>query len=121
MNIIQAKKKYFQITIVKIAEHFQVSANCANYMYHRAYRSKYKGSKYLPWTVNLQNALIKADYAYGFNWSKLQFGLEEEVLSKFGIDIDTQFCASEQKNVDEWKTVSNRDLRNLLKRCGLII
>ena len=77
------------IRIKSISEYLGVSKEASLYIYLRKKRSMKKKSdpKYLRWSIQLQNALVKADKCIGFNWKNLQFGQEENELIKHGIAI----------------------------------
>lgn len=66
--------------IAFIMRYFNVSELCAQYMYHRAYRSKMYGANYLPWDTLLQNAIVRADRHPNFDWNAMQFGEERDYL-----------------------------------------
>jgi len=110
-----ASEKY-QATIKELTEYFGVSQICAQYLYHRALRSKRKDDRFLPWNIKLQNALVKADKCLGINWEKVFFGQEEEYLLLHGIKVDDQLNAvfrwtaleESEESDPEWTLVVNK-------------
>ena len=79
----------FDVRVDAISEYLGISKEAALYIYLRKKRSwkKHNDHKYLRWSIQLQNALVKADKCIGFDWQKLQFGEEETELIKHGITI----------------------------------
>lgn len=71
-----------------------VSRGAAIFIYHRKRRGKpfhHPGDpKYLHWSTELQNALVKADKCIGWDWEHLQFGREIDALEEQGIYLDEQ-------------------------------
>lgn len=88
-----------------ISEHFDISKQCAEYMYYRRKRGRpwYKpgDNKYLEWTPELCQALITADKTIGFDWPKLEFGNEEDYLMIYGIMLDTSFLVNNSREKQE--------------------
>lgn len=73
-----------------ISEYFGVKEETALYILHRRKRGfkrvlKQNEDMYLPWTIELQNAIILSDDYVGIDWNSVQFGKEEEVLNKHEI------------------------------------
>jgi hypothetical protein len=110
-----------------ICEYFGVSQVCARYLYHRAIRSKRHDETYLPWSIKLQNALVKADKCLGVEWDKIMFGNEEIMLKNYGIIIDemdeqvfrwtpkedepdVKATKSDVADVDPWQVVTKKKI-----------
>ena len=118
-----------------IMNFYNVSEECADYLYTRASRSKRKGLKYMPWNIQLQNAIVKADKCLGLEWDKLQFGQEAETLKYRGIIVNempiiifkwNKNCTLNEEELNEWTTVINKknkkkNRNNIIESCGLII
>jgi hypothetical protein len=71
-----------------ISTYFGVSEMCSMYLFHRSFRSRRKDMQFLAWTVQLQNALVKASRCVGVNWDEIYFGYEETALKQHGIVIN---------------------------------
>ena len=94
-----------------------ISKSAATFIYHRkrrGYPFKKKGdSKYLEWTLQLQNALVKADECIGWDWDEIRFGDEAKTLSKYDIILNEQSSKETFKNEkpeddnDGWTVVKN--------------
>lgn len=84
----------YQEKIQTISQYFNISDDAAKYIYHRRRRGdpwKHKKSiRYLEWSIQLQNGLVKADTMMNFDWTALSFGNEVDMLSSFGVDISTE-------------------------------
>ncbi len=80
--------EHYRLAISELEEYFGISQVCAQYLFHRALRARRKDDKYLPYTLKLQNALIKADKCLGINWERVMFGYEAQNLLVHGIIID---------------------------------
>lgn len=89
--------------IQAIQEYFGIKNNTALYIYYRYLRSKrkYTDSKYLPYTLQFQNALVYADKTLGIDWINLKFEEEKDILENNGIDIHEQ----SEVDVFVWKDV----------------
>lgn len=100
----------YTATINEMQRHFGISEICARYIFHRVFRSKRKGEKYLPWTLSLQNALVRADKCLGLVWEKVEFGKEAEELSSYGInftdDAEVFTWVVAEPEDPEWSTVT---------------
>lgn len=87
-------KKLYNERISTIQRYYDISNIAAVYIYFRRKRSypwkKKSDPKYLYWNAKLQNALISADSIFGFDWTSMEYGKEEETLQNYGIDIKTQ-------------------------------
>jgi hypothetical protein len=77
--------------IDSISTYFGVSGLAAKYMYHlRRKGFPYKKpdqQDFLPWTLSLQNALVRADTHESFDWETIQFGEELNTLMRHGIEV----------------------------------
>ncbi len=97
--------EHYNKSIAELQTYFGISHICAQYIYHRALRSRRTDEKYLQWTVQLQNALVKADKCLGINWNKVFFGYETQNLLTHGINIDdmndTVFRWTDEQNTEE--------------------
>lgn len=136
-TIKQDDKKHHQHLIYQkaIQEYFNVSEDCAFYMYFRFLRSKRRDNKYLYWNVRLQNALVQADKT-PLDWIKLSFTDEDIVLMENGILIEEQTekvfrhlnqSITNVNQSNEWIIVSNKKKRNkdtsiiMVKHLGMFI
>ena len=105
---------YYENTLADIRSHFGVSQECAKYIFHRVIRHRKKDEKYIEWTLQLQNALVKADKCLGLNWDSLIFGKEEEQLATHGIHLKEmentvfKWTADTSESDDEWTTVKKK-------------
>jgi hypothetical protein len=113
------KDNYFK-KINVISSFFNVSNNAAKYMYHRRRQGfpykKNNDFNFLPWTMKLQNALVKADTIPTWNWVKLSFHNLYETLQSFNIYVELQpttFYKNKFKNLSEIS--NNKSELNLLK------
>jgi len=133
--------------LLAIKKYFNISEECSIYIYYRFLRSlKNKNNKkYLPWSIEFQNALIKADKTLGINWITLDFTNELNTLEQHGIDIDDQDnnvfrwvdtsdykdTNTDHKDTDvsdeshQWKTVTYKKIRSndkqIVKKFGLFV
>lgn len=82
--------EHYMKSIREMQEYFGISKVCAQYMFHRALRAKRTDEKHMPYTLQLQNALVKADKCLGINWERVFFGQEEDNLMSHGIKIQDQ-------------------------------
>lgn len=85
------KELTYEDKINIIQEYFGVSKMCAIYLYHRRRRGipwcNINSSKYLEWSIQLQNALIHLDQVPDMDWRSLEFGYESIQFIKHNIDI----------------------------------
>jgi hypothetical protein len=100
--------------IKTISSYFCVSINAAKYMYHRRRRDipwkKDCDVGYLKWTVQLQNAFIKADNLAVFEWANLKFNTDVHVLMENGIIVNEQPHTIQVNSVQELdKDISEED------------
>ena len=115
----------YKTKIHAICSYFDISQHAAKYIYHRRRRGEpFKNPEsvgYIEWTVELQNALVKADELLDFKWRDLVFGDEEKLLSEHKIAIEEQSDAVYKKNEemahvddsvdvddDDWAVVINK-------------
>jgi hypothetical protein len=93
---------------------------------------------FLPWTIPLQNALVRADAHANFDWDTLKFGEELNLLTRHGIKvIDTDYLvfrndvsqANKSKIYDDdgygaWTVVTPKDKfiaeKHILRKCGML-
>jgi hypothetical protein len=108
-----ASENYKKV-LCDIENYFGVSYQCAQYIYHRALRSKRQDSNFLEWDVKLQNAIVKADKCLGIVWEKIIFGKEESELKQHGILLEdmpnTVFKWNEEEE-SEWKVVTHKKIK----------
>ncbi len=121
--------EHYKNSISELQIYFGISQICAQYIFHRALRSRRSDDKHLPWNVQMQNALVKADKCLGINWDKVYFGYEEQNLLAHGINVNdmdstvfrwtadpqnndasdnTDELQNNEKNESEWITVSRK-------------
>jgi hypothetical protein len=106
--------------ISAISSFFNVSNTAAKYMYHRRRKGfpykKNDNLNFLPWTMQLQNALVKADTVTKWDWSNLSFHSDCETLKDHCIDINLQPITLyknkfnpfiNQSHTDEWTLVTS--------------
>jgi len=96
---------------------FGISKPAASFLYHRKRRGypfkKKDDPKFLEWSLQLQNALVKADECIGWDWEELRFGNEDKMLAQHDIFIDKQSDKDIFKNEtpendgDGWTVVKN--------------
>jgi hypothetical protein len=82
--------EHYVKSIHEMQEYFGISKVCAQYLFHRALQARKTYEKHLPYTLQLQNALVKADKCLGINWECVFFGQEEVNLMTHGIKIHDQ-------------------------------
>lgn len=84
----------FKDKINAISSYFNVSMQCAKYIYHRRKKGQPFKSEddvgYIQWNMKIQNSLIKADLIKDFNWKDLKFVNDVTTLKNFGIDVESQ-------------------------------
>ena len=78
--------------ILAISNFFNISKECSIYIYYRFKRSlrQPNDKKYLFYSIQFQNALVRADKTLGIDWLTLDFANELCTLEKNGIDIEEQ-------------------------------
>jgi hypothetical protein len=93
-----------------LKSYFKISDQAVKYMYHRrrhGYPWKNNNDPgYIVWTMQIQNALIKADNIALFEWDSLKFDNDIQTLSEHGIIIDDQL-----KTVQVGKQPLNADIK----------
>lgn len=113
--------------IKTISSYFGVSESAAKYMFHRRKRGapwKQDGDVgYIKWSMQIQNAFIKADKNASIIWENLNFDDDINTLEEHGIIIDEQpntVCINNTPNVNNadinetddseegWTVVSSR-------------
>jgi hypothetical protein len=81
-----------KLTVLK--SYFKISDQAVKYMYHRRHHGyPWKNNNdpgYIVWTMQIQNALIKADNLALFEWETLKFDNDIQTLSEHGIIVDDQ-------------------------------
>jgi hypothetical protein len=80
--------------IYAISMYFGVSSDAAKYMYDRRrlgvpYRNN-TDDLFLEWNTKIQNALVKADSIDGFDWNKLNYYDDIDMLALNGIVVEDQ-------------------------------
>ena len=126
--------KLYEKNLKAVSEYFGISKDCAQYMYHRAIKSLRTGNAYLPWNIQLQNAIVTADKCLGMNWKSIEFGKENESLVERGIILEDmpkkvfRWVDSDKTEMKEdgWVEVSHKkkEMSKMLlnmKRRGIII
>lgn len=77
-----------------ISSYFGISNDASKYMFHRRRRGfpwkKDDEVGYLKWSIQLQNAFIKADNIDVFDWSALKFNNDIQILMENGIIVEDQ-------------------------------
>lgn len=130
----QRKTANYNDKIKTIISYFGISENAAKYMFHRRRRGfPWKTEddiKHLKWTIQLQNALIKADTLPNFDWVNLKFANDIQLLMESGINVDDQPNVVNIKKVineednNGWTVVtkkkSNLIQKHILKNIGLL-
>lgn len=135
----QRKTPNYNDKIKTIMSYFGVSEDAAKYIFHRRRRGfpwKNDGDvNYLKWTIQLQNALIKADELAIFDWGNLKFNQESKILMENGINIEDQpktiqvnLNSDKLQDIKEddegWALVTNKKAQlvqnHLLKTMGLL-
>ena len=90
----ESTKISYNNKINAISSYFGVSFNAAKYMYNRRQRGfPYKHETdmlFLEWSIQLQNALVKADKISGFNWDDLNFDNDINILNTNNIKVNDQ-------------------------------
>ena len=106
----------YKDNIQTISSYFGISEAAAKYIFHRRRRGfpykKEGSSNYLEWSMQLQNALIKADQIAVFDWNALKFDDELKTLMQNGIYVDSQ-----PKTAQVNKIKQTQNLR-LLQKCN---
>lgn len=97
MDSINKKPRYSQ-KINSLCSYFNVSKNTAIYMYHRRRRGfpykKKDDPKYLEWSIQLQNALVKADRIETIRWNEINFDDDISILEE-----NKLFIIEQSKNI----------------------
>ena len=83
----EKRTEIYTSSLQSISNYFGVSEMCSLYLFHRAFRSRRKDAKYMKWSTQLQNALVKVDKCVGVNWDTIYFGYESKLLEQHGIVI----------------------------------
>ena len=124
--------------ILAISNFFNISKECSIYIYYRFKRSlrKPNDKKYLFYSIQFQNALVRADKTLGIDWLTLDFANELCTLEKNGIDIEEQdnkvfrwgvidIDVVDVDQVNSWQTVSHKKIRstnkNIVAKFGLFV
>jgi hypothetical protein len=95
---VKKKEKVNQYTysdkLRTISSYFGVSMPAAKYLFHRRRCGMpYKGynmPNFLPWSFQLQNALVKADVVPEWDWGSLEFDTDITTLSDYGLNVVDQ-------------------------------
>lgn len=101
-------------SICELQKHFGISKVCAQYLFHRALKAKKSNDNQMAYSLQLQNALVKADKCIGINWEHIYFGQEINNLATHGIKISEQDSNKVFRWVEEfnqnsdWVIVSNK-------------
>ena len=116
--------------IKAIQNYFNVSKNAAKYLFHRRRRgSPFKHDddpNFMPWTTQLQNALVKADRADQWDWKNTTFECEISALQDANILISDQKITVHTNSVidtdSDWTVVTGKVKRNkpLLRSIGML-
>ena len=140
-NDASSKPRYtYNEKINAISDYFGVSKAASKYMFNRRRRvfSHKKSDKkpVLTWSMQLQNAFIKADAIENFKWNTLNFDDDIKILKEYNINICDQSKTPirnlnkinkklKTDNDGEWTVViSNRKKINkklLLKNIGFLL
>lgn len=91
-NSISRKSNYtYNEKINTISDYFGVSKSASKYMFNRR-RKGFLNEKTntLTWSVQLQNAFIKADNIENFKWKALNFYDDIKILNEYNINIYDQ-------------------------------
>jgi hypothetical protein len=93
-SVVSSNNYTYNEKINSIHNYFGVSTNAAKYMFNRRRRGfpwkKSNDVNYLKWDIQLQNAFIEADTLLNFNWGNLKFSNDIQILSDYGITIESQ-------------------------------
>jgi hypothetical protein len=113
-----------------LKSYFKISDQAVKYMYHRrrhGYPWKNNNDPgYIVWTMQIQNALIKADNLTLFEWDTLKFDNDIQTLSEHGIIVGDQLKTvqvgkqplindTKEDNYDGW-TVVTRTKSHVIKK-----
>lgn len=135
------KRPSYNEKINSLCLYFNISKNAARYIFHRRRRGhpwkKENDSKYLEWSIPIQNAFIKADNLGSINWDSVSFECDIKLLQDNGINIDNNlqsiyrnenYCKNikeEEDKDDGWTVVtakkSNLMQKQILKKMGFYI
>lgn len=120
-----------------ISSYFNVSTECASYMYFRRRRGypfkKSDDQRYIAWDMEAQNTLVRLDNEE-INWDDLQYQTDLEQIRDMGISFDVpkhKHIVNPQKekkeeSSDGWTTVNHNEKREKkaerqqLRRMGFI-
>lgn len=113
----------YERNVQAVGLYYGVSNETARYMFHRAKAVE----KYGPWTLQLQNAIVKSnELLTPIRWKQVEFGHEVEALKKHGIivedmDNDSTLClkpkiTDDNKENSDVKTVDNPTQTNGLDK-----
>lgn len=136
---LKERQNLYKKQLYAISSFFNVSNSAAKYMYHRRRKGlPYKKNddfNFLPWTIQLQNALVKADTVPEWDWENLTFYSDCETLKYHCIDIDSQPITlyknkpntfnKPQLDADDWTLVSSSKKKIshkfLLRQMGFLL
>ena len=120
------KENKYNNTLSQIKYYYGVSEQCSVYLYHRALRSKKKDNRYMPWYLQLQNAIVKLDKCNNVDWENIIFGKEYITLEKNNIilsNMSKTVVFKWTEDVDNgWNIVTSKKKRkNNITNIGLFI
>jgi hypothetical protein len=112
-----------------ISTYFDVSEQCAAYMYYRSLRGIRNDHKHMDYTIQLQNAIVKVDKCLGVDWAKINFDQEADEFAGHGILIDEMdeivFRWVQEIEDDGWTPVTNRKKKNniisTMRKVGIFV
>jgi hypothetical protein len=106
--------------VISLTEkYFNISGDAAKYLCYRAVRSTFsrQHKKYMPYTLQMQNALVLLDRCFGVVWERIIFGQERDYLLSHGIILEDvkdnvvlkvgDTCTQENKDL-EWTVVTHK-------------
>jgi hypothetical protein len=112
--------------------YFDVSKECAEFIYHRKRRSSEwvklnDPSKYLPWSSKLLNHLVRLGRISNIDWSNIKFGheYEYEAIDDIGSDLHeptSDLDVPEANDESGWQLVAHASdySRKILAKIGII-
>ena len=110
------KTPNYNYKIKTIKSYFGISEGAAKYIFHRRRKGfpwkKDTDTNYFEWSIQLQNAFIKADNIPAFNWGNLKFDNDIQILAKNNIIVYDQpktIQYNTQKNDKELKEEDDDD------------
>ena len=112
-----------------IGLYFGVSDKASKYLYHRRRRGfPYKRDgmpRYLKWSTQLQNSLVKADQLSTWSWEDLEFECDVSKLAYAGLDIDKEsdsIYVNKLADQDGWSVVPTKSnyTKYVVRRAGLL-